>query len=118
MKLDFNNKFIRLIPEFVLVVITMIYWLSSSFPWNPIAIVLLLLLGLHIFINKPFTTVVAGSVFSLLSFYMLLAVLSDVVKITEFTSGQIRVYTIAFGLFCTSGVMAALIIWKFLQKMK
>lgn len=68
-------------PEIILICATLYYWIDTGKLLNPFAITAMLLLVVHILLNKRIIGIILSLIFSLLSTYLFLAWYSDVVKI-------------------------------------
>ncbi len=91
-----------------------LFWAAENFmstgTINYIAIAATLLIVAQLFYKNKVAGLVTGAIIGLFSFYMLLAMLSDLAKAGEFTSGTYRFIAFGGGLFGTGVVMAILLI--------
>lgn len=101
-------------------IIPLVYFTGLGFFWiaenymttgtvNYIAIVVTLLIMSQFFFKNKLAGLITGIVMGLFSFYMLLAMLSDLADADEFTSGTYRFITFGGGLFGTGVLMAVLL---------
>lgn len=79
----------RLAPELYMVAGVLFYWISTANFLNPIAIVLLIVLGWQAYTQKFASGIVIATVFLILNLYMVLALLSE---LSEFTSATSNFY--------------------------
>ncbi len=111
MKTFFNNKYIQLIPEISLLIITLIYWNSSRL-MNPIAFVFTAILIYILVTKNKIVSLIFAGIFLTLSLYMVLAFLSDFHKIETFDAqaNKFVLYGVLFLFF--SILMSTLLILK------
>ena len=89
-------------PEIILIFGVLFYWIESSIIFNPIAIILLLFLGLTLLTKSKIIKALTSIIFSLLSIFMLLAVLSEY---REFETGNmdgIQLLVVGLSIFVTT----------------
>ncbi|KOS04657.1 hypothetical protein AM493_00320 [Flavobacterium akiainvivens] len=84
--------------------------LMSTGTVNYIAIVVTLLIATRFFFKNRVAGLATGAVMGFFSVYMLLAMLSDLAKADEFTSGTYRFIAFGGGLFGVGVIMAILLI--------
>ncbi len=62
------------------------YWFFTGTIVNPIAIGLLIILGLQLVFQKPSSGIAIASIFLVLNLFMVLALLSELSEFTEYTT--------------------------------
>ncbi len=107
MKTFFNNKYIRLIPEISLLIITLIYWYSSTL-MNPIAFVFTTVLIYILVTKNRIVSLIFAGIFLTLSLYMVLAFLSDFYKIETFDA-QANKFVLFSGLFLFFSILMSIL---------
>ena len=112
MKKFFNNKYFKLLPEFLILALVLLYWFSSSL-LNPIAITLIVTIGYLIFSKNRIIGLVIGSIILLLGLYLILALLSDIHKITNFNGDAIKFIIYASLFICTNILTSVWLIIKY-----
>jgi len=75
-----------LAPELYMIAGVLFYWVSTANVFNPIAIVLLIILGWQVYTQKFTSGILIASVFLLLNLYMVLALVSELSEFTSATS--------------------------------
>jgi hypothetical protein len=92
-------KVLKHTPEAILIGITLLYWYFTANVFNPVAIVLLLVLGVQIVSKNKLMGVLIGSLFSLLSMYMVLALISELNEFDTFNyDARVLLFTGGAGL--------------------
>ena len=71
------KKVLNKLPEILLLIAVLFYWNETSILLNPIAILLLLLISFSIFTKNKLVKILTSVIFSLLSLYMIFAVISE-----------------------------------------
>ena len=82
MKTSIKNN----ITECYLIVSVLFYWFFTGTIVNPIAIGLLIILGLQLVFQKPSSGISIASIFLVLNLFMVLALLSELAEFTEYTN--------------------------------
>ncbi len=87
MKLGFMISNIKKsFTEYYLIGSVLFYWFFTASIFNPVAIGLLIILGLQLVYQKKGMGFTIGSIFLLLNLFMVLALLSELREFTEFSS--------------------------------
>lgn len=110
-----RKDIILLSPELYLICATIYYWTLTPSLFNPVAIILLVILGYQVIYKKVISGLIIASLFILLNLYMILALISELSEFTEANENynQLLIFgTLFFGLNLTSG---AFMIWKYLK---
>jgi hypothetical protein len=81
------KKITKILPEMFLLVGVILYWISASITINPIAIILLLLIGLSLYLKNKVLNIITSGLFVLLSLWMILALFSE---FREFDTGDVE----------------------------
>lgn len=103
-------------PEIYLLGATLYYWFLTSNVFNPIAIILLLILTYQLVYKKLTTGVIIAFVFIVLNLYMVLALISELSEFSEPTSNynQLLIFgTLFLGINLIAG---AFMLWKFIKR--
>lgn len=91
-----------------------LFWIAenlmSTGTVNYVAIIVTLLIVAQFFFKNKAAGLATSIIMGLFSFYMLLAMLSDLADVERFTSGTYRFIAFGGGLFGTGVIMAALLI--------
>lgn len=80
------NKYLIWLPETLMAALTIYFWTTSGKFFNPIPIVLLLILSSQFYFKSRTIGIFCSLTFVLASLYLCLALLSDVVKIENWDS--------------------------------
>jgi len=110
------KKVISILPETFLMAGVIYYWFSVASVFNPIAIILFLLLGFTLFFKNATLAVFTSAILGLLSLYMILAVISE---FREFETGDtegIKLLTTGLLLFLATFIMSIIMGVKHLIK--
>lgn len=111
MKMKKLRSLISYVPELILFALIIHYWIST-YPLNPVAWCLVLLLILQVILQRRALNLVLASLFMFLALWMLLAFLSDCAKITEYKASTRRF--LIFGIsFC--GLLISSSVWMFVK---
>ncbi len=81
-----KTSIIKNITESYLIVSVLFYWFFTATVVNPIAIGLLIILGLQLVFQKIGSGIAIASLFLVLNLFMVLALLSELGEFTEFTT--------------------------------
>jgi hypothetical protein len=111
-----TRDLILLSPELYLIGATLYYWFLTATLLNPIAIVLLAILGFQLIYKKGTTGLIIASLFIVLNLYMVLALISE---LSEFTSANEQwTKLLLFGtLFLGINLVAGgFMFWKYLKR--
>lgn len=73
------------LPEIYMLLSVFYYWFLTSNVWNPIAIVLILILAVHLFFQKQIMGIVISSLFICMNLFLFLALISE---FSEFPAGD------------------------------
>ena len=105
------SVFFRYLPEVILFALVIHYWLNT-YPLNPVAWFLVIVLILQVILQKRLLNLIIASLFMFLALWMLLAFLSDCAKITEFKTSTWRFLIFGIG-FC--GLLISSSVWMFIK---
>ncbi|MCB0446743.1 MAG: hypothetical protein KDD03_04385 [Gelidibacter sp.] len=102
-------------PEIYLIGATIYYWTLTASTFNPVAIILLLILIYQVIYKTIVTGLIIASLLILLSFYMILALISELSEFTEANEDYKKL--LMFGtLFLGFNLIAgAIMLWKYLR---
>lgn len=107
------KKITLLIPEFLLVLAVLFYWVSTANLLNPFAIVLLLaLIGQMIFKNKVVGLIIP-SFLILASLFLLLALMSEFNEFPTFSYEAKRLLFVGLTFFISTIVVSGIMIYKY-----
>lgn len=111
------RKILAYVPEIILVIIVSWYWINSGIR-NPLAPVLMGLLLAHCYLQRSTFALMVGALFLFLGFWISLAFVSDVLKLSNLNDLSLRF--IFYGLFfCGSELTGAtLLLSKFVKQKK
>lgn len=101
------------VPEFYLLIITILYWIDVSIILNPIAIVSSVLLLYLVLKQKKVIGLIYGGILLLLTAYLFFAFLSDFYKITEFNLKDKKFIIYGSLLLTVNFIMSLFMIYKY-----
>lgn len=104
-----------LTPELYLIAATLYYWFLTSNLLNPVAIVLLLVLGYQVISKNITSGVIIASMFVLLNLYMVLALMSELSEFDTVNDNYMQL--LLFGsLFLGLNLIAGgFMFWKYIK---
>lgn len=101
------------LPEFFLMAAILFYWLSTSTIINPIAIGLLLVLVFQIIFKNRIIGIAIPSLLILVSFYMLLALISEFNEFPTFNANAKELLFVGLTFFTSSIIISGIMIYKY-----
>ena len=104
-------KILNKLPELLLLVSILFYWYFST-PLNPIAIILVLLVLALIITGKRLLSYVTGVIFTPLSIYMILAVLSEYYEFKGETSEANNLLLTGMLFFSSTFILSTIILLR------
>lgn len=107
------KNFSLLIPEFLLVLAVLFYWISTANLLNPFAIVLLMTLVGQIIFKNRVVGLIIPSLLILSSLYMLLALMSEFNEFPTFNYEAKRLLFVGLTFFISTIVVSASMIFKY-----
>jgi|TARA_R100000479_G_scaffold51000_3_gene24197 hypothetical protein len=99
-------------PELYLILATIFYWVSTATLLNPIAFILLVLIVSQLIFNKKGMGIFLSCVFILLNLYLILALLSDLFKISVFSISIQKMFFIGAGFLTLNIIMSIVLLFK------
>lgn len=108
------KKIIPYIPELYLLISVLYYWSLTASLFNPYAIGLLVLVVFQILTYNKITGILISSIFIILSFYMILAIIDELLEFTEFNSDAKTMVVIGFSYLIINIVMGCWMLIKYL----
>ena len=101
------------LPEYLLIAVALCYWVSAGHLWNPIAISLIVILILQIIIRNRVVGLLIPSLLILISFYMLLALMSEFSEFSAFSADAKQFLLVGLSVFITSMIASGVMIYKY-----
>lgn len=103
-----NTQILRKsIPELYMLIGILFYWVSTATLFNPIAMVLLILVGWQVYSQKFVSGIIIASVFLMLNLYMILALVSELLEFSSMTSSFYQLLIVGT-LFLGSNIVASI----------
>jgi hypothetical protein len=113
LKLKKNKLIFLKLPEYLLIVAVIFYWISTSSLFNPIAIGLLLVLIFQIVFQNKILGLIIPSVLILSCLYMILALISELYEFPTFNSDAKSMLIIGLTYFTFTVIVSFFMIFKF-----
>ena len=106
------KKIILSLPEYLLIAAVLFYWMSAGLVINYIAIGLIIVIVLQIIFKNKVVGIVIPCVLILTSFYMILALLSEVREFPSFNSEAKTLLFVGLAYFLTTMLVSLIMIYK------
>lgn len=109
------KKYLRLLsehPEFFLMAMVLFYWVSTATLWNPIALVLLAVLGVQLKWGNRRLGMILPGILLLVCGYLLLALFSEFNEFASFNSDAQLLLFVGLAFIGTTSLFALLMIRK------
>ena len=103
----------RNLPEYLLIAAVLFYWVSTAFLLNPVAIGLLAVLVLQLFLKSRVIGIVIPGLLILASFYMLLAMMSELSEFPAFNADARKLLVVGLSFFLSTMVISGWMIYKY-----
>ena len=109
------KKTILQLPEYLLILAVLFYWVSASKVINPIAIGLLAILVIQIYTKNKVIGLIIPTVLILICCYMLLALFSEFNEFPTFNSEAKTLLFIGLSFFLSTILTCLIMIYKYLS---
>lgn len=103
------RKIIYKLPEMLILLMVFIYWYDSATILNPIVLMLSAPLVLLLVTNNKIIQIITSVIYSLISLYMILAVISEFREFEVGDSEGTKLLTIGLSIFVTTFVLSVII---------
>ncbi len=107
------KKITLLLPEYLLIAAVTFYWISAGLLINPIAIGLIAGLIIQIIFKNKVVGFIIPAVLILTSFYMLLALLSELKEFPKFNSEAKTLLFVGSSYFLSTIIVSVIMIYKY-----
>lgn len=104
------------IPEYLLLLAVLLYWLPTSNPFNWVAITLIAVLVLQIIYKNKILGIIISSVLILICCYMYLALFSELREFPTFNTDAKQLLFIGLSVFTTTLVVAGFMFFKYMKQ--
>ncbi|MCT4590368.1 MAG: hypothetical protein N4A71_21245 [Carboxylicivirga sp.] len=102
-----------LLPEYLLIVAVVFYWLSASVVLNPVAIALGIILILQIIFKNRIVGTIIPVVLIMACLYMLLALASEVSEFPSFNYEAARLLFVGLAFFLSTMLVSGIMLYKY-----
>ena len=111
------KKFLNLwnIPEFLLLLAVLFYWLPTSNPLNWVAITLVVVLILQIIYNNKVSGIIISSLLILICCYMFLALFSELREFPTFDADAKELLFVGLLYFTTTLIVSGVMFFKYVR---
>ncbi|PBQ34647.1 hypothetical protein CNR22_23680 [Sphingobacteriaceae bacterium] len=109
------KPFLRIIPEIILILIVIFYWQDAGLR-NPVAPVLMGLLLMQLLLRRKTSGLIVSCIFLFLSLWMVLACLSDAMKIEEMNHKAWTFLFFGIGFLSLLGISSTLMFVKYVNQ--
>ncbi len=106
------------IPEYLLIIGVVFYWISAGILLNPIAIVLFIGLIFQIVFKNKTIGIIIPSILTILSIYMIFALISEVNKFQTYNSEANKLLFVGLSLFISVMLTSGIMFYKYSYNMK
>jgi hypothetical protein len=110
-----TKELIALTPEFYLILATLYYWILTANLFNPIAILLLLVLLFQLIYKKFASGIIIASIFILINLYMVFALLSELSEFTEPSENYNKLLIFGSLFLGLNLIFGVFMFWKYLK---
>ncbi len=100
------------VPEYLLIIGVIIYWISAGMGINPIAIVLFAILVLQVIIKSRFIGLIVSSLLIVSCLYLLLALISEVSEFPTFNAAAKKMLFVGLSLFIPTIIVAGIMFYR------
>ena len=97
------------LPQIILIIGVLIYWVDSTSIFNPFALIGVLILILSIFIHSKIINILTAVIFAIISIVMLLAVLSEFLEFETGDAEGIKLLLIGSSIFISTLILSIII---------
>lgn len=104
------------VPEYLLLLTVLFYWLPTSNPLNWVAITLIAVLVLQIIYKNKILGIIISSVLILICCYMYLALFSELREFPTFNTDAKQLLFIGLSVFTTTLVVAGFMFFKYMKQ--
>ena len=101
------------LPEYLLIVAVVFYWFSAGLVVNYIAIGLIIFLILQIIFKNRIVGIIIPSILVMISFYMLLALMSEFNEFLTFSSDAKELLFVGLSYFISTIIVSGIMIYKY-----
>lgn len=101
------------LPEFLLIAAFVFYWRSAGIVFNPIAIVLIVILVLRIIFKNRIVGLLIPGFLILTCLYMLMALLSEFNEFTTFNAAAKKLLFVGLAYFISTMIVAGIMIYNY-----
>ena len=115
---DKLNKITKRLPETLLIIGVLYYWVETSIVFNPIAIGLFLILSFLLITNNQIFGIISSLIFIFISVLMILAVISEYREFNVINNESAKLLTTGLLIFVTTFVLSVIMGLKHFAKMK
>lgn len=105
------KKIVKNLPELYLIVAVLFYWQSTANLFNPIAIVLLVVLIFQLVFKKQYLGITIATIFIIANLYLILALVSELREFKEITYDFLLLITVGI-LFIVLNLIAGTALFK------
>ncbi len=109
---NLTKRFLNL-PEYLLIAAVIFYWVSTAMVFNPVAIGLLAILILQLFFKSRVIGIVIPGLLILASFYMLLAMMSELNEFPVFNADARKLLVVGLSFFVSTILVSGVMIYKY-----
>ena len=107
------KTFILQLPEYLLIAAVLFYWFSTGLAVNYIAIGLIIVLILQIIFKNRIVGIIIPSILVMISFYMLLALMSEFNEFLTFSSDAKELLFVGLSYFISTIIVSGIMIYKY-----
>ena len=107
------KTFILQLPEYLLIAAVLFYWFSTGLAVNYIAIGLIIVLILQIIFKNRIVGIIIPSILVMISFYMLLALMSEFNEFLTFCSDAKELLFVGLSYFISTIIVSGIMIYKY-----
>ena len=105
------------IPEYLLLLAVLFYWLATSNPLNWVAITLVAVLVLQIIYKNKILGIIISSLLILICCYMYLALFSELREFPTFDTDAKELLFVGLSVFTTTIVVAGFMFFKYMKQL-
>jgi maltodextrin utilization protein YvdJ len=108
-----KNKIVALLPESLLIGSVLFYWISTANLLNPVAIVLILVLGLQMIFKNRVVGLAIPIVLILASLFMVLALISELNEFPNFNADAQKMLLVGSAWLTATLFVSGLMLFKY-----
>ena len=105
------------IPEYLLLLAVLLYWLPTSNPFNLVAITLVTVLVFQIIYKNKILGIIISSILILICCYMYLALFSELREFPTFDADAKQLFFVGVSIFTGILVVAGFMFFKYVRKL-